>query len=84
MKKHVFYWFLENCCEFYLFLARGVWCNCLKGIGICEEKQKDIFKAYTQAELDTSATFGGTGLGLTISKKFISLMGGDLELESKS
>ena len=53
------------------------------GIGMSPEQQKKVFDEFSQADVSTSRKFGGTGLGLTISKKFISLMGGDLELESK-
>jgi len=53
------------------------------GVGIKEEKIEKIFEAFTQAENSTSREFGGTGLGLTISSKFVSLMGGKLEIESK-
>ncbi len=53
------------------------------GIGIALEQQKRIFEGFTQAEASTSRKFGGTGLGLTISKRLIELMGGVLSLESE-
>ncbi len=53
------------------------------GIGIALEQQKRIFEGFTQAEASTSRKFGGTGLGLTISKRLIELMGGALSLESE-
>ena len=53
------------------------------GIGIAEEKQKDIFKAFSQAESSTTRKFGGTGLGLTISTRLVQMLGGELKLESK-
>ena len=52
------------------------------GIGIDESQQKDIFKAFKQAEEDTSIHFGGTGLGLAISAKYVSNLGGELKLKS--
>lgn len=53
------------------------------GIGISEEKQQLIFNEFTQAEDDTSRQFGGSGLGLTISKKLAELLGGSLKVKSK-
>ncbi len=53
------------------------------GIGITDEQKSKIFDAFSQADASTSRKFGGTGLGLTISSKFVSLMGGKLEVESK-
>jgi len=53
------------------------------GIGISEEQQKRLFSAFGQAESGTSRKFGGTGLGLIISKRIIELMGGNIMLESE-
>jgi len=53
------------------------------GIGMTPIQQEKVFDAFSQADVSTSRKFGGTGLGLTISKKFVSLMGGALALESK-
>ena len=53
------------------------------GIGMTLEQQSKIFDAFSQADASTSRKFGGTGLGLTISSKFIELMGGKLEVESE-
>jgi PAS domain S-box-containing protein len=52
------------------------------GIGIAPENQARIFKAFTQAEANTTRRFGGTGLGLVISTRLIRLMGGELQLSS--
>ena len=52
------------------------------GIGIPQEQQKDIFSAFHQGESGTSRRFGGTGLGLTITRELTGLLGGTLSLES--
>ena len=52
------------------------------GLGIEESRQEIIFESFKQAEEDTSKHFGGTGLGLAISSKYVSDLGGKLELES--
>ncbi|WPP51636.1 PAS domain S-box protein [Catalinimonas niigatensis] len=53
------------------------------GIGMTKEEQSQIFEAFTQANSSTSRKYGGTGLGLTITKKLVNLQGGDLRLKSK-
>ena len=53
------------------------------GIGISHEQQKRLFRAFEQAESGTSRKFGGTGLGLTISKRIVELMGGMIWIESE-
>lgn len=53
------------------------------GIGIPKDKLNLIFEAFTQAEKDIAQKFGGTGLGLTISKKFVEMMGGKITVESE-
>lgn len=52
------------------------------GIGISEEGQKKLFKSFTQVDASTTRKFGGTGLGLVISKKLIEKMNGAFGVES--
>ncbi|MFV2007808.1 MAG: response regulator [Longimicrobiales bacterium] len=53
------------------------------GIGMSEEQVSKLFQAFTQADASTSKRFGGTGLGLTITREFCRMMGGDVEVESE-
>ncbi|MDP3614249.1 MAG: PAS-domain containing protein, partial [Rubrivivax sp.] len=52
------------------------------GIGIAPENQARIFSGFTQAEASTTRRFGGTGLGLAISQRMVTMMGGELQLDS--
>jgi signal transduction histidine kinase/CheY-like chemotaxis protein len=53
------------------------------GIGMTPEQQDRVFEAFSQADASTARDFGGTGLGLTITKTFCRMMGGDVALTSE-
>lgn len=53
------------------------------GIGIDEEKLETIFESFYQEDDSTTRKFGGTGLGLTISKQLVGMFGGELKVKSK-
>jgi signal transduction histidine kinase/CheY-like chemotaxis protein len=53
------------------------------GIGMTEEQLGNLFQAFTQADESTTRKYGGTGLGLVISKRFCQMMGGDIEVASE-
>jgi PAS domain S-box-containing protein len=53
------------------------------GIGISDEQLTHLFEGFSQAEASTSRRYGGTGLGLVISTRLITLMGGELQVASR-
>jgi CheY-like chemotaxis protein len=61
--------------DFHFFVADT-------GIGIPKEKQDEIFEAFTQADGSMTREYGGTGLGTSISKKLVEMMGGKIWVES--
>lgn len=53
------------------------------GIGMTPEQQAQVFEPFTQASATTSREYGGTGLGLTLSRRFAEMLGGDLTMDSE-
>jgi len=53
------------------------------GIGIPADRQERIFDAFTQADGSTARSYGGTGLGLTISRRLVDMMGGSMRVDSE-
>jgi len=53
------------------------------GIGVTQEQQNKLFNTYAQADSSTTKLYGGSGLGLSISKKLAELMGGEIWMESE-
>ncbi len=52
------------------------------GIGMSPEQMTRLFQPFTQADISTTRQYGGTGLGLTITRRFCLMMGGDISVES--
>jgi CheY-like chemotaxis protein len=53
------------------------------GIGMTREQVERLFQPFTQADATTTRQYGGTGLGLTITRRFCQMMGGDVTVESR-
>ncbi len=53
------------------------------GIGMTQEQQEIVFQTFSQADITTTRKYGGTGLGLTISKELVNKLGGDLSIISE-
>lgn len=53
------------------------------GIGIPKDKMDRLFKPFSQVDTSTTRSYGGTGLGLVISKKLVEMMGGKIQVESE-
>ncbi|MBI5949458.1 MAG: GAF domain-containing protein [Chloroflexi bacterium] len=53
------------------------------GIGISEEQMERLFEAFAQADVSTTRKYGGTGLGLALSRQFCLMMGGDITVETE-
>ena len=53
------------------------------GIGIAENKLESVFEGFSQANTSDTRKFGGTGLGLTISKQLVQMMGSDISIKSQ-
>jgi len=61
------------------------WIRCAvsdTGIGMSHEQLQEVFKEFTQGDVSTTRKYGGTGLGLTISRRFCQMMGGDITVDS--
>jgi urea transport system substrate-binding protein len=67
----------KNAQEYMIFQVKDT------GIGITVEQQARLFNVFTQAENSTNRQYGGTGLGLALSRKFCQLIGGDITVESE-
>jgi signal transduction histidine kinase len=53
------------------------------GIGMTEQQLQKLFQAFTQADASTTRRYGGTGLGLVITKRFTEMMGGSIQVDSR-
>jgi signal transduction histidine kinase len=74
---------LQISCDIFNGEKRISFCVTDDGIGITEEQQKKLFQPFTQAEASTTRRFGGTGLGLTITRQFAEMLGGSVNIVSE-
>ncbi len=68
---------LEDCSDSIIFRVADT------GIGIPPEQMQHLFQAFMQGDASTTRQYGGTGLGLTISRHFCLMMGGDIQVQSQ-
>jgi signal transduction histidine kinase len=64
-------------------LNQFIFCVADNGIGMTEEQQQKLFQPFIQADASTTRRYGGSGLGLTITKQFAEMMGGTIQLNSQ-
>jgi signal transduction histidine kinase/DNA-binding response OmpR family regulator len=69
--------FIKNDIDWIKFIVSDT------GIGMTQEQQSKLFQAFTQADASTTRKYGGTGLGLVITKRFAEMLGGDVVVESE-
>jgi CheY-like chemotaxis protein len=62
---------------------RIIFCVADEGIGMTKDQLQKLFQPFTQADASTTRRYGGTGLGLTITKQFCQMMGGTLSVDSE-
>ena len=53
------------------------------GVGIAEKDIETVFEPFRQVDMSASRAFGGTGLGLAVTREFVRLMGGEITVSSK-
>jgi signal transduction histidine kinase len=94
--KQMLFNLLSNSCKFSergtvsLFVTREIkdsthWLSIRvsdTGVGMTEQQIGKLFQPFSQAETDTTRKYGGTGLGLVVTKQFCEMMGGDIRVES--